>query len=174
MKFVELPWPGDALRALGAAEVTLRVALSTFIEPNPSEVARGSKFRYASHNLRFKLNRANENQAQFQARINRLADDPDAEAVGDNDGCVYGRNRRDVGSLHIDELRCAASDLARRNMIAVHPVAGWWKTKSIQNVDQKAAGFSLAVELDTGNVETDLYSEDQTAIANLNIVEVGA
>ena len=86
MKFFELPWPREAFKALGAAEVTLRVALSTFIEPNPSEAARGSKFPYASHNLHFRLNRANENQAQLKARINRLADDPEAEAVGDNDG----------------------------------------------------------------------------------------
>jgi hypothetical protein len=161
MMFFELPWPCEALRALGAAEVTLRVTLSTFIEPNPSEAARGSKFRYASHNLRFKLNRANENQAQFKARINKLADDTEAEAVGDNDGWVYGRNRRDVGSLHIDELRCAASDLARRNMLAVHPVAGWWKSKSTENVGQKTARFALVVELDTGDVETNLYTEIQ-------------
>lgn len=172
MKFFELPWPRNALRALAAAEVTLRVTLSTFIEPNPSEAARGSKFRYASHNLRFKLNRANENEAQFKARINKLADDPDAEAVGDNDGWVYGRNRRDVGSLHIDELRCAASDLAQRNMLAVHPVAGWWKSKSTQNVDQKTARFALVVELDTGDVETDLYTEIEAAIAAMNAAQV--
>ena len=75
--------------------------------------------------------RANENQAQFQARINKLADDPDSDPVADNDGWIFGRNWRDVGSLHIDELRCPASDLARRNLLAVHPVAGWWKPKSV-------------------------------------------
>lgn len=172
MKFFQLPWPREALRQLGAAEVTLRVALSTFIEPNPSEAARGSKFRYASHNLRFKLNRANENQAQFQSRINRLADDPDAEPVADNDGWVFGRNRRDVGSLHIDEFRCPASDLARRNLLAVHPVAGWWKSKSVQDVDQKAARFALVVELDAGDVEAELYAEVQAALVNLNVAQV--
>lgn len=173
MKFFQLPWPREELRQLGATEVTLRVALSTFIEPNPSEAARGSKFRYASHNLRFKLNRANETQAQFQARINKLADDPDADPVADNDGWIVGRNRRDVGSLHIDELRCPASDLARRNLLAVHPVAGWWKAKSVQNVDQKAARFALVVELDAGDVEADLYTEVETAIANLNVARIG-
>lgn len=173
MKFFQFPWPREVLRQLGATEVTLRVALSTFIEPNPSEAARGSKFRYASHNLRFKLNRANENLAQFEARINKLADDADAEAVADNDGWIFGRNRRDVGSLHIDELRCPASDLARRNLLAVHPVAGWWKSKSVQNVDQKAARFALVVELDAGEVEADLYTEVATAIANLNVAQIG-
>ena len=172
MKFFQIPWPRETLRQLAAVEVTLRVALSTFIEPNPSEAARGSKFRYASHNLRFKLNRANENETQFRARINRLADDPDAEPVVDNDGWIFGRNRRDVGSLHIDEFRCPASDLARRNLLAVHPVAGWWKSKSVQNVDQKTARFALVVELDAGEVEADLYTEVETAIANLNIAQI--
>lgn len=86
MKFFQLPWPREELRRLGTTEVTLRVALSTFVEPNPSEAARGSKFRYASHNLRFKLNRANENQAQFQARINKLANDSDADPIAEDDG----------------------------------------------------------------------------------------
>jgi hypothetical protein len=62
MKLFELPWPVEELRKLTTTLVALRVALSTFVEPNPSEPARGSKFRYASHNLRFKLNRPNELQ----------------------------------------------------------------------------------------------------------------
>ena len=57
-------------------------------------------------------------------------------------------------------------------MLAVHPVAGWWKSKSTQNVDQKTARFALVVELETGDVEADLYTELQTAIANLNAVQI--
>ncbi|MGC9418813.1 MAG: hypothetical protein ACP5EN_07555 [Rhodovulum sp.] len=173
MKFFQLPWPREELRRLGATEVTLRVALSTFVEPNPSEAARGDKYRYASHNLRFKLNKADESEVQFRARINRLADDPDAVQVDGNDGWTFGVNRRDVGSLHIDEIRCSASDLARRNLLAVHPIRGWWKSKSVQDVDQKAARFALVVELDAGDVEADLYTEVETAIANLNVAQIG-
>ena len=65
MKLFELPWPVEELRKLTTTLVALRVALSTFVEPNPSEPARGSKFRYPSHNLRFKLNRPNEDRAQI-------------------------------------------------------------------------------------------------------------
>ncbi|WP_461308367.1 hypothetical protein, partial [Albidovulum sp.] len=59
-----------------------------------------------------------------------------------------------------------------RNLLAVHPVAGWWKSKSVQNVDQKAARFALVVELDAGDVEADLYTEVETAIANLNVAQI--
>src|SRR3546814_19639427 len=64
MRLFTLPWPVEELRKLGNLRVTLRVALSSFIAPNLSEPARGSRYRYASHNLRFKLNRAGENAQQ--------------------------------------------------------------------------------------------------------------
>lgn len=170
MKVFQLPWPVTELRKLVDAPVILRVALSTFIDPNPSEPARGSKFRYASHNLRFKLNRPNESEAAFLARISKAADQPDGPATEEDDNWTFGRNRRDVGSLHIDELVCPASDLARRNLIAVHPVAGWWKTKTISDPQNHSARFSLIVEIDAGETNAELYAEIQAAIEILNVV----
>ncbi|TPL47294.1 S8 family peptidase [Mesorhizobium sp. B2-4-6] len=170
MKVFQLPWPVSELRKLVHAPVSLRVALSTFIDPNPSEPARGSKFRYASHNLRFKLNRPNENQVAFLARISKAAEQPDGPAIEEDDNWTFGRNRRDVGSLHIDELVCPASDLARRNLIAVHPVAGWWKTKTIHNPKDITARFTLIVEIDAGETNAELYAEVQAAIELLNVV----
>lgn len=172
MKLFELPWPVKELRKLTNTPVTLRIALSTFIFPNPSEPARGSKFRYASHNLRFKLNRPNEKRRAFIGRISKVADDFDEALVDEDDGWTFGQNRRDVGSLQIDELTCPASDLARRNIIAVHPVAGWWKSKAVQNPHERSARFALVVEIDAGAVDADLYAEVQTAIANMNVVKV--
>ena len=84
---------------------------------------------------------------------------------------MFGRNRRDVGSIQIDELTCPASDLARRNILAVHPVAGWWKKKTMADPEKRSARFALIVEIDAGTVEADLYSEVQIAIENLNVVE---
>jgi len=170
MKLFELPWPVEELRKLTNTPVTLRVALSTFIQPNPSEPARGSKFRYASHNLRFKLNRPNEGKPEFIARISKIAEQPDGPVVEEDDGWIFGRNRRDVGSIQIDELTCPASDLARRNIVAVHPVAGWWKTKTMKDPEKQSARFALVVEIDAGTVESDLYAEVKTAIDNLSVV----
>lgn len=162
MKVFELPWPTEALRALGATQVTLRVALSTFIVPNPSEPARGSKFGYASHNLRFKLNWADEQLGQFLGRISKIAEDEAGPEIEGKDGWDFGSNRRDVGSLHIDQLTCPASDLARRNLLAVHPVTGWWKAKGTSNPEQRSARFALIVEIDTGTVDADIYTETKT------------
>lgn len=171
MKVFKLPWPVEELRKLVDAPVRLRVALSTFVEPNPSEPARGSKFRYASHNLRFKLNRPNENEAAFLARISKATQTPVGPAVEEDDNWIFGRNRRDVGSLHIDELVCPASDLARRNLLAVHPVTGWWKTRTVPDPQDLVARYALIVEIDAGETDAELYAEVQSAIETLNMVQ---
>lgn len=167
MRLFELPWPVEELRKLGNARITLRVALSSFVEPNPSEASRGSRYRYASHNLRFKLNRAGENAEQFLARISKLADPVDGPMSEEDDSWDFGSVRRDVGSLHIDQLTSKASDLARRNLIAVHPVAGWWKNKAVLKGELPKARFALIVEIDAENIEAELYAEVQTSIATL-------
>ena len=164
MKLFALPWPVEALRALGNADVTLRVALSSFIAPNPSEASRGVRYRYASHNLRFQLNRAGENEAQFLARISKAAEQPDGPANDEDDLWDYGSNRRHVGSLHIDQLTCKASDLARRNLLAVHPVTGWWKSKKLLAEVLPSVRYALIVEIDAEELDTELYAEVQVAV----------
>jgi Subtilase family len=174
LRLFELPWPKEALRGLGNASVTLRIALSSFILPNPAEASRGKKYLYASHNLRFKLNRPDESVAQFLARISDETEDEEDSLVVDDspDGWSYGVNRRDVGSLQIDELTCKASDLARRNLIAVHPVAGWWKLSKATAQNPPSVRFSLIVEINAEEVEIDLYAEIANQIATTIVVEL--
>lgn len=171
MRLFTLPWPVEELRKLGTASVTLRVTLSSFIAPNPSEASRGSRYRYASHNLRFKLNRANENAQQFMARISKAVEG-DGPQSDEGDLWDYGSNRRDVGSLHIDQLTCRASDLARRNLIAVHPVAGWWKSKALLQDGLPTVRFSRIVEIDAQELEAELYAEVQTSIATTAAIQI--
>lgn len=171
MRLFTLPWPVEELRKLGNSEVTLRVALSSFIAPNPSEASRGSRYRYASHNLRFKLNRAGENAEQFMARISIAAEQPGAPPNAEDDLWEFGSVRRDVGSLHIDQLRCRASDLARRNLIAVHPVTGWWKSSALLEAGLPTVRFALIIEIDAEELEAELYIEVGTAIAAMSAVK---
>ena len=113
------------------------------------------------------MNRPNEGKPEFVGRISKIAEQPDGPVVEENDGWIFGRNRRDVGSIQIDELTCRASDLARRNILAVHPVAGWWKTKTMQAPKNKSVRFALVVEIDAGTIEAELYAEVKTAIDNV-------
>ena len=54
MHLHDLPWPTNALESLGETEVEMRVTLSYFIEPNPSQRGVRSRYRYESHGLRFR------------------------------------------------------------------------------------------------------------------------
>jgi hypothetical protein len=173
MRIFELPWPVEALRRVGNAAIILRVALSSFVEPNPAEASRGSRYRYASHNLRFKLNRPGENGQQFMARISKTVEH-EGPMVDEDDNWEFGSARRDVGSLHIDQLTCKASDLARRNLLAVHPVAGWWKSKKFLDDGEPEVRFALVIEIDTQGIEADLYAEVAASVAILNATQIVA
>ena len=65
MKLHSLPWPREQLAELLDAEVTLRVTLSYFIEPNPGARGWSTEFGYQSHGLRFMVKRAGQIHAGF-------------------------------------------------------------------------------------------------------------
>jgi hypothetical protein len=171
MKSFSLPWPTSALNDLGAVDVEMRVTLSYFIEPNPAESARGRKSRYASHGLRFAVKIADEHVEEFRKRINKAARTED-EAVPhvDDTGWVLGPVLRDRGSLHSDIWRGPATELARRGVIAVYPVGGWWKERLQQQRVNSSARFALVVTLATPGIDVDIY----TPIANQIVIPVQA
>lgn len=173
MRLIELPWPTEVLRGLGNTLVTLRISLSTFIAPNPSETARGRKLRYASHGLRFKLKGADETVQQFVQRVGEgVLDDDEGPVEGpDSAEWDFGAIRRDVGSLHIDSLTIKGSDLARRGHIAVHPVGGWWKDgKRVVDPALCIARYGLVVEIESPSLE--LYNEVAQKIAVAVAIDV--
>ncbi len=184
MKIHKLPWPVTALHDLLDQEVELRVTLSYFVEPNPGERGRTARFSYASHGLRFALQRPTENLEQFQARINLLARAAEEEidlVDGGDEDWMLGPRRRFRGSLHHDRLRCSAADLAGRVHIAVYPVGGWWKTREAQERFTSLSKYSLVVSVASPEipVDIDLYAEAalvvNEALAQIEIgVEVGS
>jgi subtilisin family serine protease len=178
-KYYTLPMPVTALRLLETAPVKLRVTLSTFIAPNPAESARGTKFGYASHNLRFKLCRENEPFKTFDRRINEAAEIDEGEILVDDeveapDGWTYGRNRRDVGSIQIDEIEAYANSLAVRPYLAVHPISGWWKQRPHLGFANNRVRYALIIELDAGDANVDLYAEASVAIEAMTAAAAAA
>ena len=70
MHLHDLPWPVDVLEDLGETQIEMRVTLSYFVEPNPSQRGVASRYRYASHCLRFDVKRSLESVDEFRGRIN--------------------------------------------------------------------------------------------------------
>jgi hypothetical protein len=161
----DLPWPGEALEALGQTVVQMKVTLSYFIEPNPGERGWTQRHRYSSHGLRFAVKRSEENLNAFRSRINRAAreDDDWSGAAGGDSGWLFGPRLRNRGSLHSDIWEGTAADLATRHAIGVYPTGGWWREKpALQRADRQVK-YALIVSL-RAPVQVDLYTPIETAI----------
>jgi hypothetical protein len=169
-----LPWPTEQLEDLGDADVEMRVALSYFIEPNPSERGWTRRYRYESHGLRFAVRKPLESDATFRARVSDYAR---AEEEGNlvsaaDDGWVVGPQIRHHGSLHVDIWRGHAADLAARGSIAVFPTLGWWREQTRHEKYEAPARYALLVSIETDAEGVDLYAPVEAAIATRLAVPV--
>ena len=165
MNLHRLPWPLPELEALGETQVEMRVTLSYFIEPNPSERGFSTRYRYESHGLRFDVKRPAESEADFRARTNAAARDEEERTSGGGVdlGWLVGTRNRHKGSLHSDTWTGSAADLASRGVIGVYPALGWWKTRHGLERYDSPARYALLVSIRAPDVDVDLYS----AVANV-------
>lgn len=131
----DLPWPREALAALGSAPVRIRVTLSYFIEPNPARVGFRHRHGYASHGLRFELEGVRESE------------------------WYLGEQARDRGSIHSDLLHGTAADLAALGPLTVYPVSGWWKDQPERDRSDRGARYALVVTVEAPGTGADLWSE---------------
>ncbi len=161
MHLHRLPWPIEALREIGGAEVRLRVTLSYFIEPNPGRRGWRHRHRYASHGLRFDVKSRTETVDSFRKRLNRRALEEDEERPGgsaDTEGWLLGEQARNKGSIHSDVWVGTAADLAERGVIGVYPVSGWWKDQPKRDRSDHGVPYSLVVTIETDAENVDIWT----------------
>jgi hypothetical protein len=160
MHLHKFPWPRAELSSLGAVRVQLRVTLSYFIEPNPARRGWRKRHRYASHGLRFAVQKPVESLTAFRKRVNGAArDDEDVDAAGgDKDGWLLKSDLRGKGSLHHDRWEGTAADLATREHLAVFPVIGWWRERLALERSQSRARYALVVSIRTPSSDVDIYT----------------
>jgi Subtilase family len=165
-KLYTLPWPRKELLGLGATEVTLRVTLSYFVEPNPARRGWRDRHRYASHALRYEVIGGAESEASFRQRINKAEreDKEDRSRIRDTRNWVLGPDLREHGSIHSDVWSGSAADLALRNQIAVFPVVGWWREQLKLGRSDRKARFALVVSLETPPTGVDIYTPVEAQI----------
>jgi hypothetical protein len=155
-----LPWPAETLRELAETTVQLRVTLSYFIEPTASRRGWRRRYAYASHGLRFELKAPLERRVDFISRINREAHDEESgvRPASGSDRWFVGNNQRNLGSLHQDIWEGSGAELAACDLIAVHPVGGWWKNNKRSDRADLTVRYSLIVSLRTAAQDVDLYA----------------
>lgn len=175
MHLHDLPWPTEQLQALGDAQVTLRVTLSYFIEPNPGERGGIDKYAYQSHALRFAVRRPLETEAAFRGRINAqaVAEEQGLPAAGGADaGWTVGERSRARGSLVSDSWTGTAAALANRGQLAVFPAMGWWRNRPSHGRFERAARYSLIVSIEAPAIQEDLYAIVAQQIAAPVAIEI--
>ncbi len=166
LQIFDLPWPLEQLRGLGEVNVQLRVTLSYFVEPNPSERGHQYRHRYSSHGFRFDVRGAAESLEDFRKRLNKeaRAEGEKPPTTSDPTGWSLGTNRRHLGSIHSDIWTGPAVDLANRQHIAVYPVSGWWKERHNLERWRRKARYSLIVSIHAPEIEVDLYTPVESAV----------
>jgi hypothetical protein len=158
MEIFDLPWPKAELLQMRETEVELRITLSYFIEPGPGEIGWKDRYRYASHGLRFDLNRVGEDREKFLARVNKKSRDEYTNFNNDipDGNWLLGINNRQLGSIHSDIWRGTAAEMATSNLIGIYPVIGWWKERAYLKKYDKKTRYSLIVSLKTTATEIDI------------------
>ncbi len=166
LQIFDLPWPLVQLRELGEVNVQLRVTLSYFVEPNPSERGHQYRHRYSSHGFRFDVRGATESLEDFRKRLNKeaRAKGEGSPATSDLTGWSLGTDRRHRGSIHSDVWTVPAVDLANRQHLAVYPVSGWWKERHNLERWRRKARYSLIVSIHAPEIEVDLYTPVESAV----------
>lgn len=154
----ELPWPVEVLSELLNTPVKLSITLSYFIEPNPGNKRYAKANNYMSHALRFKMLGVNESPRAFAGRVSKAMREDDYEKEGGEKGWSLGEDLRNKGSIHKDIWEGTAADLATRNMIAIFPTSGWWKTRKKLERYDNTVHYSLIVSIEAPDVDVDIYN----------------
>lgn len=184
--YYEFPWPKEILESLGDANVTLRVTLSYFIEPNPSERAYTTKYAYQSTALKFSLINPGEDFDNFKIRTNKINQDDLKENLGvekldsgeydkttGSSRWALGADTVFKGSIHSNYWRGSAAEIASCNKLAIFPLAsGWWKQLKKQNKADSQLKYSLIVSIETPENLIDIYTPIATQVAIQNSIQI--
>lgn len=158
VNFHSLPWPKNFFQQLSSVNIKLKITLSYFIEPNPTQRKYFGKYDYASHGLRFDLKKGTETVEDFKKRINKENREEDDEASYTGLKWQIGPKVRNVGSIHSDTWCGTAADLAEMDTIAIFPISGWWRIRKRLERWNNAVRYSLIVSLEVEEPGVDIYT----------------
>jgi hypothetical protein len=159
-----LPWPKDLLVDYFDHEVSLKITLSWFVEPNPG--AMGSKYprAYRSFGLLFDLQRPGESFEKFKARVNATEPSDGDSNVRDDGNWVLGARHSRAGSLISDVWKGPVAKLLDREHICVYPQEGWWKTRTKDKRYEDEGRYCLIVSLAAPSLPVDIHAALKQAI----------
>ena len=167
--YYQLPWPNEVLLdELAEVYVKLTITLSYYIEPNPGNRNYGTKFNYRSHSLRFNMIDRDERPERFQRRMNKLARGEDDREKYPGEDWLLGSQLHNKGSIHKDYWIGLGADLATRNLIAIRPGTGWYRSRTRLGKYDDIVRYSLIISIETDEVDVNIY----TSVMNQVQIEI--
>ena len=162
--YYPLPWPKELLDNYYSHDVSLKVTLSWFVEPNPG--ALGSRYPkvYRNYGLKFDLQRPNEILEKFKARINASEPQNDEPAVQDDANWCLGAKHSRAGSLISDVWTGPIASLLMRRYLCVSPREGWWKSRTKDGRFNDTGRYCLIVSLSAPTLPVDIYTALEQSI----------
>lgn len=119
------------------------------------------------------MKRPEDNLDAFRQRVNKQAREEGEKPMSLNteNGWLFGSDQqKSSGSLHTDIWKGAAADLAAKGVVAVYPVAGWWKNRPKMDQSDKGVNYSLVVSIEAPEIEVDLWTPVYQQVAT--VIEV--
>lgn len=173
----ELPWPVDVLSEMvDSGDATLTVTLSYYIEPSPGNRQYASNFRYHSHELDFKLIKPTESPRDFQRRISAASsgteENADDSVSTSSEDWTLRERIRSKGSVKKDFITVSGVELSRRNLLAIYPKNGWYRSRPKLDKVDTSVRYSLVVSIETENKEIDIYTPVMNAVQARVPIEV--
>ena len=154
-------------KELGEQDVKLKVTLSYFIDPNPGNRRYANNFHYHSHSLDFKVIKPTEDLATFRRRISSVVEgDDDPIYIGSDEPWSLKESLRNKGSVKKDFITTSGADLASRNILAISPKSGWYKTRKKLEKYNSTVRYSLIISIETENIEVNIYNPVLNLIGN--------
>ena len=156
----ELPWPEDVLRdTLFDKNVTLKVTLSYFIEPNPGSrnKAYAKNFNYYSHELDFNVIKSGESLDVFKRRMSAAMDEPSEDLNNKSEPWLL-QSVRSNGSIKKDFCICSGAELSTRKFLAVYPKKGWYMLRKKLAKGNSKVRYSLIISIETEAIDVDIYT----------------
>ena len=93
-----------------------------------------------------------------------MEDDAENPDMRDEDWTIKERVRS-KGSIKKDFLKTDGATLSSRNILAVYPKSGWYRSrKSLEKYDQEVR-YSLIVSIETLQTEVDIYTPVENLIS---------
>lgn len=157
--FYDLPWPKDVLQSGNLAEkdVTLTLTLSYYIEPNPGAKRYSTSYYYHSHSLDFAVIKPDEDAETFRKRISKAARNENEKVSTKGEAWTLKRVRS-KGSIQKDFITMSGAEMATRNMIAIFPKNGWYRSRKKLRKYDSVVRYSLIISLETPEQNVDLYT----------------